>query len=276
MPTALAEAIENYRRAVELNPADARSLAALGQALRSANCNAEATAFLEKAASLLPQDAQLHCDLGDALQDLGRLPEAITAYQNALNVDPHRARAWYSMGCAQNRRQEYVAAITCFQNAIDLEPDWLEARHNLAQALFQIGQVSEALAHFRKCAAQGRERSALSRAMIALIIPGAPEADNAAILNARSTFVGQDLVQLAWESSFSSRATLRHQPLRIGYLSSFFHRPNWMKPVWGLINQHDRERLEIHLFSEAPASRVECSYRAHPEDRFHEVTSLSN
>src|SRR5208283_4466336 len=33
--------------------------------------------------------------------------------------------------------------------------------------------------------------------------------------------------------------------LRIGYLSSFFQRRNWMKPVWGAINHHDRESFEI-------------------------------
>jgi protein O-GlcNAc transferase len=273
---ALAEAIESFRRAVELNPADAQSLAALGKALRSAKRNADAVALLGQAASLLPQDAELHCDLGDALQELSQLPEAITAYQSALKLDPHLARAWYTMGCAQNRRQEYLAAIACFQNAIDLEPDWLEARHNLAQALFQIGQVSEAMAHFRDCAARDRERSGLSRAMIALIIPGVSEADNAEILSARRTFVEKDLLHLAWESSVSSRATPSHQGLRIGYLSSFFHHPNWMKPVWGLINQHDRQQFEIHLFSEAPASRIEYGYRTRPEDHFHDVSSLSN
>ena len=30
-----------------------------------------------------------------------------------------------------------------------------------------------------------------------------------------------------------------------------------MKPVWGLVNHHDRERFEIHLFSDAPASAIE-------------------
>jgi predicted O-linked N-acetylglucosamine transferase (SPINDLY family) len=271
-----AEEIEILRRAVALNPAHAPSLVALGRALRAANCKVEAIEFLERAAALLPRHAALHCDLGDALQDLARVSEAITAYQKALEVDPQSARAWYSMGCAQNRRQECVAAIACFRRAIQLEPDWLEARHNLAQALFQIGQVGEAMAHFSHCAGQDQERSALSRAMIALIIPGVAEADNLAILDARRTFVSRDLVQLVLESSVSARARRDGEPLRIGYLSSFFHRPNWMKPVWGLVNQHDRGRFEVHLFSDAPASQIQYGYRIHPRDHFHDVTSLSN
>jgi predicted O-linked N-acetylglucosamine transferase (SPINDLY family) len=49
-----------------------------------------------------------------------------------------------------------------------------------------------------------------------------------------------------------------------------------MKPVWGLINRHDRQRFEVHLFSDAPAARIEHGYRAHDQDRFHDTTTLSN
>jgi predicted O-linked N-acetylglucosamine transferase (SPINDLY family) len=49
-----------------------------------------------------------------------------------------------------------------------------------------------------------------------------------------------------------------------------------MKPVWGLINRHDRERFEIHLFSDAPESRVEHGYRKHPADRFHDISGLGH
>lgn len=49
-----------------------------------------------------------------------------------------------------------------------------------------------------------------------------------------------------------------------------------MKPVWGLINHHDRRQFEVHLFSDAPASQIQCGYQAHPQDRFHNTTGLSN
>ena len=49
-----------------------------------------------------------------------------------------------------------------------------------------------------------------------------------------------------------------------------------MKPVWGLINHHDRPRFEVHLFSDAPASQIQHGYHAHPQDKFHNTTELSN
>jgi predicted O-linked N-acetylglucosamine transferase (SPINDLY family) len=46
--------------------------------------------------------------------------------------------------------------------------------------------------------------------------------------------------------------------------------------VWGLINHHDRHRVEVHLFSDAPASGIQHGYRGHPQDRFYDTTGLSN
>jgi predicted O-linked N-acetylglucosamine transferase (SPINDLY family) len=64
--------------------------------------------------------------------------------------------------------------------------------------------------------------------------------------------------------------------LRVGYMSSFFQDHNWMKPVWGLINHHDRRQFEIHLFSDAAAGRIRHGYRSHEQDRFHDTSELSN
>ena len=49
-----------------------------------------------------------------------------------------------------------------------------------------------------------------------------------------------------------------------------------MKPVWGLVNHHDREHFEVHLFSDEPASQIQHGYRGHPRDRFYDTTGVSN
>ena len=49
-----------------------------------------------------------------------------------------------------------------------------------------------------------------------------------------------------------------------------------MKPVWGLINQHDRRDFQIHLFSDAPAQQIRHGYKQRPEDHFCDISGLSN
>ena len=269
------QALQSFRRALELNPSHFHSLAALGQMIHAAGRNAEAAEYLEKARAIESQDIDVLCELGDILQELGDLGKASGIYQSALKVNPRLARAWYSGGCVEIARREFAAAILCFEKAVELQPEWLEARHNLARALYEMGQVSAALAHFQSCAAQPREAGAQSRAMIAVIIPGVPEADNQAVLEARRNWVERDLAGETARAEPLPRAAAG-QRLRIGYVSSFFHRDNWMKPVWALINHHDRDFVQVHLFSDAPANLIQHGYRPNPDDRFFDTTQLSN
>ena len=49
-----------------------------------------------------------------------------------------------------------------------------------------------------------------------------------------------------------------------------------MKPVWGLLNEHDRERVRVHLFSDAPLAALEGGYVPHSTDAFTDISQLSN
>jgi len=68
----------------------------------------------------------------------------------------------------------------------------------------------------------------------------------------------------------------RNKPLRVGYVSSFFQRDNWMKPVWGLINQHERRVIQVYLFSDCAASDIQHGYQVHSQDRYCDTSQLSN
>ncbi len=269
------EALQSFRQALELNGSHFHSLAALGQTMHAAGRNAEAAEYFEMALALQPQDTDLLCDFGDVLQESGDLEQAVALYRRALRTNPRLARAWYSCGCVEMTRREYFSAILCFEKAVELYPDWLEARHNLARALYELGQVSAALDHFRFCAAQPQDASAQARAMIAVIIPGVGEADNQAVLEARRSWAERDLVRPTVEAKPVPGAAGGRR-LRIGYVSSFFHRQNWMKPVWGLINRHDRNVVELNLFSDSAAASIQYGYLPHPQDRFFDTTNLGN
>jgi len=270
----LEQAAGCYRQAVNANPGHGHAWAALGPVLHALKRHPDALSSLEKAAALLPGEADLHHEMGNVLCDMGRIAEAVAEHHKALEVDPRHAGAWYSAGCAESSRTNYVAAVSCFRKALEIEPEWPQARHNLGTALFHLGQVDEALGCMRRAAAAANPE--MQRAMIAVIIPGSPKSDNRAVLAARLAFAENDLLAKVPPKAPHRRARIPGKALRVGYVSSFFHRHNWMKPVWGLINHHDRRHFEIQLFSDAPASAITCGYAAHPSDRFHDITGLSN
>ena len=260
-----------FQLVVDQEPSHGNALAALGQVLKALKRSREAVPVLQRALSLLSADADLHCDLADALQDSGRTLAATAEYEKAISLNADLARAWYSVGCLRDSSKENAAAVECFRKALSIEPTWSEAHHNLGHALFELGQVDEALGEFEL--ASGGQDSGLPKMMIAVIVPGSPKADNQTILEVRRSWA-QDALPVVKRRTMPERTPDRK--LRIGYVSSFFQRDNWMKPVWSLINQHDRQLFQIHLFSDAPASSIHHGYRRDTEDKFHDVTALTN
>lgn len=276
-------AIAVLKTALHLRPADIPTLAALRQAFTSASLVTEAKALLDQAASPLAKDATRLCDLADSLQSAADFAGAIDLYQRALAVGPSQPgdlfyRANYACGCAQLAAGDFAAAIPNLTQALAVRPGSTEARHNLARALYEMGHVTAACREFAACAAGNQKGSSkgasLARAMLAVIAPGDPELGNRAVLETRQAWVRDLRPGTLPETAAPAFST--NQKLKIGYVSSFFHRDNWMKPVWGLINQHDRAAFEVHLFADAPQSALRHGYRTHSDDHFIDISRLSN
>ena len=94
----LDEALDHFRRAVELDPASAPARTNLGQLLLDRGQAEEALPHCQEAVRLQPDLAALHHNLGNALRTLGRLVEARAAYLEALRLDPDLAVAHAHLG----------------------------------------------------------------------------------------------------------------------------------------------------------------------------------
>jgi protein O-GlcNAc transferase len=200
----------------------------------------------------------------------GRPAEAIAACDRTLAIDPQFHPAWYASGCACTSLGLYAAAIPRFERAAALAPDDPATWHEFGTALFQLGLIDEALANYRRALAL--DGSILPRTAIATLIPGSPSADHAAVLDARRSWFDAHLPTAPLKPL--RKGLDAGARLRIGYLSAFFGSSNWMKPVWGLIQQHDRRAVELHLFSDTPEGKCP-DYRRDERDRFHDISELS-
>ncbi len=198
--------------------------------------------------------------------------EQLAAYRHSLAGDPNQAQVWYQAGCAETSLKEFAAAASSFQKALEIRSDWPEAKHNLGRAWFELGKTDAAMSLFRE-AASGTSQE-LPRSAIAIVGPASPSNNNQTILDERRAWAEQFLPAAKPRERFPSRNFASGRKMRIGYISAFFESDNWMKPVWGLINQHDRSQFEIHLFSDEPASKIKHAYHPHESDRFHEISDL--
>ena len=169
-------------------------------------------------------------------------------------------RAWVCL-CVP---EAYGDAVAALQPAVALRPDAIGARCNLAEALFELGHVDAAVAEYREAAKAGDPRCKPSHWARSPASHPVPEP------GPRGDPIGARAAGLRRSGAASvpsgARRPSRHAS-RIGYVSAFFGARNWMKPVWGVINRHDRDRFEVHLLSDGADPSASSGYADHPEDR---------
>jgi predicted O-linked N-acetylglucosamine transferase (SPINDLY family) len=230
-----------------------------------------ALALLRPARRDHPEHAGIALALADALHAAGDLAAASTCYAEALRRDDSPAEGWYAAGCANLTLQRYATAAACLARAAALAPGSGAVHYNLAKSLFELGHVEQSVATFEHAAALDPALSAMAQASIACIIPGSVAADNAAVLAARRRWAAT-----LREAAMPPPPRDGTRTMRIGYLSAFFGARNWMKPVFALINRHDRTRFEIHMFSDGPPPSAESGYRDHAADLIYDLRGVPN
>ena len=131
----LDDAIEQYRKALEIKPHYALAHYDWGVALGKQGKVDEAAKQFQAAVDINPNFAEAHYNLGVALVDAGRTNEAMDQFQKAVELDPDNAEAHNNLGNAFLQTGRIHDAVAQFQMAIQLKPDFTKAKVNLAEAL---------------------------------------------------------------------------------------------------------------------------------------------
>jgi protein O-mannosyl-transferase len=116
------EAIANYRLSLKVAPAQADLLSNLGLALASKRQYAEAVTNFEAALKLKPDSAETHNNLAAILFMEHRFDEAAQHYREALRLTPDDPRIYANLGDTLARLNQIPEAVKCYQEALRLNP----------------------------------------------------------------------------------------------------------------------------------------------------------
>lgn len=109
------EAIENYKKCVELDPMHAAAYINLGTLYYNRHDYQQAERFYRKAIEVDPRYALAYFDLGNVLDETGRLPDAIRAYESAISLAPTYADAHYNLALALEKARQPRKALHHWQ-----------------------------------------------------------------------------------------------------------------------------------------------------------------
>jgi predicted O-linked N-acetylglucosamine transferase (SPINDLY family) len=212
----------------------------------------------------------------DRAHEAGRLEEAVALYRDALSITPHSGEAWYGLGTAMQTLGAQGEAARALARAIACGADAAPVRLGLGRAHFALGEVEAAIDQFARVeGAPGETHRGMGLLNKAVSIPGDPRADNAAVLRARRDWARAEAATIKASPKAARRARAHGGKLKVGYISSFFGAANWMKPVYGVINRHDRAAFEPHLFADGGVPSAEAGYREHDADFVHRIRNAN-
>jgi len=134
------EAIEQFQKAVEINPNDAQIRSNLGGAFLQKNQTDEAIEQFQKALEIKSNYADARNNLGVALLQKGQVDEAMGQFQKVLEIKPSHAQAHYNLGLALFQKGLMNEAMAEYQKALQLKPDYAEAQNSLDKVEAMIRQ----------------------------------------------------------------------------------------------------------------------------------------
>ena len=86
----------------------------------------------KKALKINPYYADAYSNMGNALKDKGDLEAAIESYKQALKIKPDYAEAYNNMGIALKDKGDLEASIESYKQALKIKSDYAEAYRNLS------------------------------------------------------------------------------------------------------------------------------------------------
>ena len=139
-------ALDDFERAVALDPQNAGLFAARGQTLRVLGRLDEALGDFDRAIELAPESETALSSRGVILSRLGRLEEAVADLSRAIALRPSDAWALAHRGETYRIQGRHRLALADFTEAIRLDPGYEFAYASRALARRRLGQHHEELA----------------------------------------------------------------------------------------------------------------------------------
>jgi Flp pilus assembly protein TadD len=139
-----AKALEVYKKAVQLAPADPDVHLNLANASLLAGNAEDAAREAEETLKVDPSSVAAYFVKGSALIRLGQFEAAVQALQTARNLDTTEPALSFQLGFAHFRLNQWDEAIALLSEVVMVQPEHPSAHFHLSQALLRVEREQEA------------------------------------------------------------------------------------------------------------------------------------
>ncbi|MBV8466677.1 MAG: tetratricopeptide repeat protein [Burkholderiales bacterium] len=148
-----ADAIDAYRRALDLQPGRVETINDLALALEAGSLRDEAIRLYREGLSLHPDFIPLYNNLGNALVVAGQPDEGADILLRALQLAPTVAELWFNYANALAVCTVSDQALSAYRRVLELDAGHVKAHINLANVLRARGDLAGAVGYYREAIA---------------------------------------------------------------------------------------------------------------------------
>jgi tetratricopeptide (TPR) repeat protein len=144
------EALDNYKKAYQLNPDDGGVAFRLGNAYFERGRYREAVDFLGKAKEVFSDDIEIRKKLAESYGELGQYDKAIEEYKSIIKIIPKHVSSRIQIGNAYLKTKQYQKAESYYKEALKLEPGNLSVYYQLINLELTRKNLSGVKAYINK------------------------------------------------------------------------------------------------------------------------------
>lgn len=257
------QADKHFKLSLELDPENHQSLFAYARALEKQNNLNNAKKMYLKVIRLIPNNEGAMLNLSSIYLAQDNQKDAISVLNNLLEINPNNARALNNLGNIY-RNKDLDKALSLFYKSSLMEP-------GLAPALINLYICAANTCDWNK------KNYALQQIKIyKLVIP--PLFYNEMTQSLEDNFCNsKKFVQDVQEQYKFKHKVKKKNIISVGYISSDFHNHATMHLMQGLFEEHDYNRLDIHVFSYSKACKNDyVNTLTNLVENFHDISDLSD
>ncbi len=265
------QALTSYEAVVALQPGHGEAWRHRGDALRQLGQAEAAVTSYDRALAIRPGDVQARLNRGEALHYLGRLEEALVDFEAAAAAAPNRADAHYNVGIVLTELHRLDEASVSLDKAMALQAafPWL-AGQALTTRLHLSRWDGFNERRDRLAAQVKRGEPAVTPFQVQALID-APETQR----KAAEIYVAANNLKRHFLPPLAKLP--RRERIRIGYFSSDFNDHPVSHLLSGVLEQHDRSKVEVFAFALRPSDSDFWRARIRRAvDTFVDVSALSD
>jgi len=269
------KAIENFRKALQLNPGLVHAYNYIGNAYQEKRQFDEAMAYYARAMEMSPTDPTAYINAGIACQNTERDDTAAEYFRKALDLAPHIEQIYEYLGFSLTNQGNLDEALEVYISLLQANRTSVTALIRMGSILKQQGQQDKSEEYLRAAIESQPDNIVPRQSLLAAMLYN-PRHDMHTVFHEHLKFAQQFAEPFTRRTAAFPNNRSKTRRLRLGYVSPDYKNHSVSYFIEPVLKAHTGEQCEVFCFSDVQHPDEVTSRIRGYSDRWRDIAGLSD